>query len=594
MNNFEKLGLSEPITKALEALGFETPSEIQEKSIPLLLEEPTDFIGLAQTGTGKTAAFGLPLLDTIDEDLKHIQALVLAPTRELGNQISEQLISFAKFKRKVRVQCVYGGVSITKQLRDLKPAPQVLVATPGRLIDMVGRKAIDLSKLKIIVLDEADEMLNMGFKEDIDKILSYTSDDKLTWLFSATMPKAIREIISNYMTAPKEVSVKRNEKVNVNIEHQYARLKGRDKLEGLSRLLDITPEMRGIVFCRTKKDTQDVAEELVARGYTADAIHGDLSQHQRDRVMKNFKNHTLQVLIATDVAARGIDVNDLSHVIHYSLPEDKEFYTHRSGRTARAGKSGKSIALVAKPELSRVRVLEKMLGINFELIEIPKPKEISALKLKTWSDKLHQVEITEDVEVESLQEIKDQFNALEKDELINKLIQSELSKQSHLGENRDINDTSTGRDRDRDRGGRDRDRGGRDRDRGGRDRDRGDRDRDRDRDRGDRRSSTMDKFFINVGRSDDFTKKDLVDYISSQTNIKKKDIGDIFMEQKFSFFQVNKSQTSQVAEGFNDAELNGRKLRVNQDEEKSSRGGSGHRGGGNRGGGNRGGNKRRY
>lgn len=590
MNNFEKLGLSEPITKALEALGFETPSEIQEKSIPLLLEEPTDFIGLAQTGTGKTAAFGLPLLDTIDEDLKHIQALVLAPTRELGNQISEQLISFAKFKRKVRVQCVYGGVSITKQLRDLKPAPQVLVATPGRLIDMVGRKAIDLSKLKIIVLDEADEMLNMGFKEDIDKILSYTSDDKLTWLFSATMPKAIREIISNYMTAPKEVSVKRNEKVNVNIEHQYARLKGRDKLEGLSRLLDITPEMRGIVFCRTKKDTQDVAEELVARGYTADAIHGDLSQHQRDRVMKNFKNHTLQVLIATDVAARGIDVNDLSHVIHYSLPEDKEFYTHRSGRTARAGKSGKSIALVAKPELSRVRVLEKMLGINFELIEIPKPKEISALKLKTWSDKLHQVEITEDVEVESLQEIKDQFNALEKDELINKLIQSELSKQSHLGENRDINDTSTGRDRDRDRGGRDRDRGGRDRDRGGRDRDRGD----RDRDRGDRRSSTMDKFFINVGRSDDFTKKDLVDYISSQTNIKKKDIGDIFMEQKFSFFQVNKSQTSQVAEGFNDAELNGRKLRVNQDEEKSSRGGSGHRGGGNRGGGNRGGNKRRY
>lgn len=338
LTNFKQLGLSENLLKAINELGFNSPTDIQQQAIPKLIKDDRDFIGLAQTGTGKTAAFGLPLLERIDPAMKATQALILAPTRELGQQIAEQLDIYSKYQEKLNVLAVYGGASITNQMRALKRTQHAIIATPGRLLDLIKRRAVNLESVRFLVLDEADEMLNMGFKEDLDLILSYTPEEKLTWLFSATMPKEIKKIVNKYMDNPTEVRINSKEQVNVDIEHQYALVKASDKAEALSRILDISPDMRGVVFCRTKNETQELAELLLRQNYKADSLHGDLSQAQRDRVMRRFKKHELHVLIATDVAARGIDVNDLTHVIHYTLPDDNSYYTHRSGRTARAGK----------------------------------------------------------------------------------------------------------------------------------------------------------------------------------------------------------------------------------------------------------------
>ncbi|NNC94972.1 MAG: DEAD/DEAH box helicase, partial [Chitinophagales bacterium] len=324
-------------------MGFENPTEIQEAAIPFLVDGDDDLIGLAQTGTGKTAAFGLPLLNRIDYNNKDTQALILAPTRELGQQIAEQLQQFSKHLRKVKILPVYGGASISHQIKAIKKGQHIIVATPGRLVDLIKRKVVNLNTVRFLILDEADEMLNMGFKEELDQILFETPAEKLTWLFAATMPKEIKKIVHKYMDDPVEVRVNQKNVVNKNIEHQFAVVKHSNKTEALTRFLDMDPDMRGVVFCRTKRDTQDLAEDLMSRGYKADAIHGDLNQPQRDRVMKRFKSHDLHVLVATDVAARGIDVNDLTHVFHFTLPDDHAYYTHRSGRTARAGKTGISI-----------------------------------------------------------------------------------------------------------------------------------------------------------------------------------------------------------------------------------------------------------
>jgi len=425
LSTFNDLALSNEVLKVLKELSFEQPTEIQEKAIPILLNSTNDFIGLAQTGTGKTAAFGLPLLELIDHQSRKTQALVMAPTRELCKQITDQLLSFSKYVKGVNVLAVYGGQSISVQLSALKKKPQIVVATPGRLIDLIKRKAIRLDQLEYLVLDEADEMLNMGFKEAIDEILTYTPDLTTKWLFSATMPREIQRIVDTYMDAPETVRINRENVVNTDITHQYVMVHRNDKFDALTRFLETNPEMHGLVFCRTKRDTQHVAESLLKYNYKADALHGDLSQHQRDRVMKRFKNNSLQVLVATDVAARGIDVNDLTHVFHYSLPEDVAYYTHRSGRTARAGKKGISMAFVEGNEKYRINRLQKNLKITFETTEIPNAQEVLVIRLKKWSEKILNSKPTVfDKKLTAL--VNENLEELSKEELIQKLIAIEL------------------------------------------------------------------------------------------------------------------------------------------------------------------------
>lgn len=444
LTSFNDLGLSQEVLKVLSELGFEKPSEIQEKSIPTLLTAERDFIGLAQTGTGKTAAFGLPLMERIDAKDRATQALVLAPTRELGQQIAQQLTTFSKYKNKLNVMAVYGGANISTQIKALKNPQQIIIATPGRLIDLIGRKAVKLNQVKFVVLDEADEMLNMGFKEDIDRILEFTPDTKNTWLFSATMPNEIKKIVDLYMDDPFEVRINTKEKVNVNIDHQYVPVKHSNKPEALCRFLDMIPEMRGVVFCRTKRETQNVAEFLLKNKYRADALHGDLSQNQRDRVMKRFKEHDLQVLIATDVAARGIDVNDLTHVFHFNLPDDLAYYTHRSGRTARAGKEGISLVFAAGKEKEKLKRLEKSLKITFDKVEVPDGDSIAAIRLQKWAQNILSTKVKGKVDPQFLELADALFGGISKEELLAKLVASELEKLS-VDKSKDLNDNSRSR-----------------------------------------------------------------------------------------------------------------------------------------------------
>ena len=438
MAKFTELGLSDEILKVLTELGFEKPTDIQKKAVPLLMEGERDFIGIAQTGTGKTAAFGLPLLEQIDPDFKHTQALVLAPTRELGKQIAEQLTTFSKYLFKLNVLPVYGGEAISKQIKALKKPQHIIIATPGRLIDLIKRKAIHLEQIQFLVLDEADEMLNMGFKDELDEILSYTPEDKLTWLFSATMPNAIKKIVKNYMDDPIEIKVNSEDKVNINISHQYTVVKHSDKAEALIRFLDMDLEMRGVVFCRTRRDTQELAEILLQKNYKADALHGDLSQQQRDRVMKRFKKHDLQVLIATDVAARGIDVNDLTHVFHFTLPDDISYYTHRSGRTARAGKTGISISFIGGKEKYKINRLERDLGIKFEKAMVPSSDIIASNRVEQWCMSILEKSTKNKLQPELLETAMNIFGNLSKEELVAKLMLSELE-QMGLSGSKDLN-----------------------------------------------------------------------------------------------------------------------------------------------------------
>ncbi|WP_306642286.1 DEAD/DEAH box helicase [Sanyastnella coralliicola] len=428
MSSFDHLGLSEPSLRAIREIGFEKPSEIQAKAIPELISGFTDLIGLAQTGTGKTAAFGLPMLEHIDPSKRYTQALILAPTRELGQQIAEQIKLFGKYREKINILCVYGGASIVPQLKALERPQHVIIATPGRLIDLIQRKAVKLGQLRIMVLDEADEMLNMGFKEDLDRILSYTPEEKLTWLFSATMSKEIRRIVQEYMEDPMEIKVSQKNEVNKNIDHRFVVVRMSDKLEALKRFMDVTPDMRGIVFCRTKRDTQNTSDELFKKGYRADSLHGDLSQHQRDRVMRRFKNHDLQVLVATDVAARGIDVSDLTHVFHYSLPDDSAFYTHRSGRTARAGKKGTSISFVGGRDKHRIDRLSRDLKIRFREISIPTAELIQEIRVEEWARKIEQQRVSPLLDDQLFNKARGILKDMGKDELIARLLTREVER----------------------------------------------------------------------------------------------------------------------------------------------------------------------
>lgn len=457
MTKFTDLGLSEEILRALTDMGFESPTEIQAEAIPKLINGSKDFIGLAQTGTGKTAAFGLPLLQNIDPDYDAVQGLILAPTRELGQQIAEQLAYFSKHIHLLSVLAVYGGAPIVRQIQFLRKAQHVIIATPGRLTDLIRRRAIKLQKVKFVVLDEADEMLNMGFKEDLNFILDQTPKDKQTWLFSATMPTEIKRIVKNYMKDPVEVKVNTNNEVNTDIDHQYILVRNANKTEALVRILDNEPDMRGIVFCRTRRDTQELADELMKSKYRADVLNGDLSQQQRDKVMARFKNHQLQVLIATDVAARGIDVNDLTHVIHYSLPEENSYYTHRAGRTARAGKKGISLAFLNGKESYKIKKLERQLGIQFQKVAIPRGEEILGKRVNEWATKMSEKNSKGGISAELMDIAIEKLGHFSKEKLIEKFLYSEIENYEQKG-SKDLNDKEY---KDNYRGGGRGDRGGR-------------------------------------------------------------------------------------------------------------------------------------
>jgi ATP-dependent RNA helicase DeaD len=535
MKSFETLGLSKGLVESVQQIGFETPTPIQEKAIPALLAGNRDFVGLAQTGTGKTAAFGLPLLELVDDRSHHTQALVLAPTRELGLQITNDLENFSEKFKAFNIVAVYGGASISEQIRKVKKGAQIIVATPGRLIDLIDRKAINLSTIQYVVLDEADEMLNMGFKEDLDLILSHTPETKSTWLFSATMPREVRAIMKNYMTDPIELTVGEQNVGNVNIEHHYVIAQEKDRYMALKRILDYNPEIFGLIFCRTRIDTQKVAEMLMKEGYNADALHGDLTQQQRDRVMMKFRDRSLQILVATDVAARGIDVEDITHVIHLNIPDEMEFYTHRSGRTARAGKKGVSIAMISKRELGKVKQIEKTLKAPFKRMMIPTGPDVCQKQLLALMHKVHVVKVNEDEMAEFLPAVYAELKDLTKEELIKRFASIEFNRFLDYYRNApDLNVEGA-------RG-----------------------------EAGSDRYSTGTRVFINLGKMDGIDVSRMIEIIDDYAGLSKKDIGKIDLKGAYSFFEVEPAKVDEVMKGLNGITYKGRQVRVEITERKES------------------------
>ena len=560
MNPFIELGIRHDIVNAISELGFENPTPIQEQSIPVLLTGSNDFVGLAQTGTGKTAAFGLPLLELLDFEENYPQALILCPTRELCLQITNDLNNYSKNMPNVHVVAVYGGASISDQLRQIKRGVQIVVATPGRMLDIINRKAIDFSQVKYVVLDEADEMLNMGFQEDIDSILSTTPDEKKTWLFSATMPTEVRRIAKKYMTDPFELTMGTKNTGNVNIEHEYYIIRARDKYAAFKRIVDFNPEIFGIVFCRTKIETQEIAESLIKDGYNADSLHGDLSQQQRDKVMKRYRERSLQLLIATDVAARGIDVNDVTHVINYSLPDELENYTHRSGRTARAGKTGVSISIINGKELGKIRQIERVIGKKFVKAEIPTGFDVVEKQLFALAHKVHNVEVNEQQIEQYTPRIMEEFKELSKEDIIKRFASLEFNRFLDYYKNApDLNAAVEERRPFEERGERGAERGERaPRSNGGK--------------------SEFTRLFINLGSVDEFNRGDLLGYICNNTKISGRTVGKIDVKGVYSFFEVAHEDVEKVTEGFKGIDFKGREVRI----EISGEGTSSSRSGGER------------
>ncbi|MBS1683033.1 MAG: DEAD/DEAH box helicase [Bacteroidetes bacterium] len=531
MKAFDTLGLSGELVEAIRQLGFENPTPIQEKAIPMLLQGNADLIGLAQTGTGKTAAFGLPLIELVNENNRATQALVVAPTRELSVQITNDLDRFCKNVKRLNIVTVYGGASISDQIRKIRQGAQIIVATPGRLIDLLSRKVVDLTHIQYVVLDEADEMLNMGFKEDIDEILSTTPGNKKVWLFSATMPREVREIANNYMTNPQELAMEGRQQGNENIDHQFVVVDERDKYLALKRFVDYTPNIFGVIFCRTKMDTQKIAEHLIKDGYNADSLHGDLTQAQRDRVMKNFKNKTLQLLVATDVAARGIDVSNITHVIHMNMPDEMEFYTHRSGRTARAGKKGISLAIVSKKELGRIGQVEKSLKRKFTKVSVPTGDEVCQQKIVGLVQKVKEVEVI-DEEIDSfLPEVHHALKDLSKEDIIKRFASIEFNRfLEYYRDARDLNKS--------------------------------DKKSFFDDGASDAAYTTGDRIFINIGKMDGLEKGTLLAMICDYGEVRKDNVGKIDLKGAYSFFEVEKKFTDQIMKGFEGVEVRGRKVRL--------------------------------
>ncbi|TNE53331.1 MAG: DEAD/DEAH box helicase [Bacteroidetes bacterium] len=538
---FNELGLRQEVLRSIEDLGFDSPTPIQEKAIPYLLQSESDFVGLAQTGTGKTAAFGLPLISNISSDTKAPQGLVICPTRELCLQISGDMKNFAKYDSGISIVPVYGGTDIKKQITAVKKA-SVIVATPGRLVDLIKRKAVRLGEVECVVLDEADEMLNMGFKEDIDYILNETPSYKNVWLFSATMPKEVARIAKNYMENPLEVSIGHKNQSNENIDHVYFSVKEKDRYAALKRLIDFNPNIFGLVFCRTRRETQSVAEKLGRDGYNAEPLHGDLSQAQRDNVMNRFRNRTLQLLVATDVAARGIDVDDISHVINYNLPDDIENYTHRSGRTARAGKQGESLVLINTKEKHKIKAIEKQSRVSFSAGAIPHPEDICAVQLSKLIQRIQNTKVDEDKIARFLPGIMSDFESLSKEEVIKKIISAEFNRFIEYYERAgDLNANSDDKERKTKK----------------------------ERKSGDHVRRT--RFFVNMGKRDGLNPGGLLRLVCDETGLKSDSVGRIDVMPSFSFFEVDESETDMVLNQVNGSIYEGKKVSIEVTDKREAK-----------------------
>ena len=559
MKTFEELGVSPEIRKAIEEMGYENPMPVQEEVIPYLLGENNDVVALAQTGTGKTAAFGLPLLQQIDVKNRVPQSLILCPTRELCLQIAGDLNDYSKYIDGLKVLPVYGGSSIDSQIRSLKRGVHIIVATPGRLLDLMERKTVSLSTVHNIVMDGADEMLNMGFTDSINAILADVPKERNTLLFSATMSPEIARISKNYLQNAKEITIGRKNESTSNVKHVAYTVQAKDKYAALKRIVDYYPQIYGIIFCRTRKETQEIADKLMQEGYNADSLHGELSQAQRDAVMQKFRIRNLQLLVATDVAARGLDVDDLTHVINYGLPDDTESYTHRSGRTGRAGKTGTSIAIINLREKGKLREIERIIGKKFIAGEMPTGKQICEKQLIKVIDELEKVKVNEEEITDFMPEIYRKLEWLSKEDLIKRMVSHEFNR--FLDYYRDREEIETPTDS-RERNPRD------------------------SRERGSRKAAPgFTRLFINLGKMDSFFPSELISLLNSNTR-GRIELGRIDLMKNFSFFEVEEKEAQNVVKALNRANWNGRKVSVEVAGEEAGEGrrgsGSAERRGGKR------------
>ncbi|MFL2643729.1 MAG: DEAD/DEAH box helicase [Flavobacteriales bacterium] len=543
MGNFKDIGVNDELLKSIQEMGFETPTPIQKESIPYLLTSSKDLISLAQTGTGKTAAFGLPIIQQIDPKVKHVQAIVLCPTRELCIQIAKDLIAFAKYLDYVKVLPVYGGTNIEKQIKSIKKGVQIIVGTPGRTKDLIKRKILKLDIVNKVVLDEADEMLSMGFKDDLDFILDKTPSNKQTMLFSATISKEVKSISKNYMRDAKEIAVSKLNSSAKNIEHHIYDVSSRNKYEALKRIADFNPNIYGIVFCRTKRHTKDIANKFMAEGYNADAIHGDLSQNQRDEVMQRFRDKSLQILIATDVAARGLDVDDITHIINYSLPDDPEVYIHRSGRTARAGKSGISIAISNSSEKRKIKSIEKKGAIKFIPKEVPSGNEICSKQLYKLIDKIENVDVDEEQIKPFLDNIYKKLEWLNREELIKRFVSAEFNRflkyykeSNKINSKKSINKRSSKK--------------------------------------GNRNGKSLTAFSINIGRKHRATPLDIISIVNRALKSNDIEIGKIELSRYQTLFEIDKDYKDDFVKNIKKIDFKGNELILgnpSEFEEKPSR-----------------------
>ncbi|MGE4520687.1 MAG: DEAD/DEAH box helicase [Desulfobacteraceae bacterium] len=543
--SFENLGLSDEVLRAVKAIGFENPTPIQEKTIPEILKGNKDLIGLAQTGTGKTASFGLPMIELTDFAVKKVQGLVICPTRELCIQISNDFNNFTRFIKGAEIVSVYGGAGIVKQMSSLKRGAHIVVATPGRLHDLIRRKAVDLSNVKYVVLDEADEMMSMGFKEDLDIILNQTPKQKRTWLFSATMPAEVSRIADNYMDSPVEIVAGRKNSLAQNIEHLCYCVREKNRYEALKRVIDFYPDIYGLIFCRTRNETGEVAEKLIRDGYNAEALHGDLSQMQRDAVMKSFRSKTLDFLVATDVAARGIDIDDVTHVINYNLPDDVEAYTHRSGRTARAGKSGISIAIITPAEKRKLAAVENRTKVSFRQEKVPSGSLVCEKQLFALVDRFKNVDVDKDAIAKFIEPAYEKLKKLTKNEIIERFISMEFNRFLDYYKNaEDINLTDAPQKR-----------------------------------KSSKQAFTgnvkykngkTSRLFIGAGKLDNLNKGAIIRLVCDKSGIKSNHIKKIDVLREFSFFEVESGYADVVISSMKNVNFDGKKVSVSMSKSKRS------------------------